>query len=75
MKPEKIRKGVLRAMFLLGTFATLAQVTFVREMLVVFHGNELTIGLILGSWLIRYLISWGGKAIGPPILWRYCQAH
>ena len=36
----------------LGVFSALTQVTLLREMLVVFYGNELTIGSILGSWLV-----------------------
>lgn len=37
--------------FALGFYALVVQVLDVREFLVVFHGNELTIGLILGAWL------------------------
>ncbi|MDD4871134.1 MAG: hypothetical protein PHR77_11300 [Kiritimatiellae bacterium] len=43
---------IIAAMFLLGAFATLAQVIFLREMLVVFFGNELVIGTILAGWFI-----------------------
>jgi len=43
---------LMAAMFLLGGFSTLAQVTFLREMLVVFFGNELVIGTIMASWLV-----------------------
>jgi len=46
------RGRMLAAMFLLGAFSTLAQVTFLREMLVVFFGNELVIGTIMASWLV-----------------------
>lgn len=38
-------------MFSLGMFAVLAQVIFMREALVVFSGNELTVGTILAGWL------------------------
>jgi len=41
----------LIAMFLLGVFALLAQVLLARELLVVFFGNELTIGVIFGAWV------------------------
>lgn len=37
--------------FLLGLSATITQVIFIREFLVVFYGNELCLGLILASWL------------------------
>ena len=39
-------------MFCLGFFSVLTQVTFMREMLVAFFGNELSIGTILASWLV-----------------------
>lgn len=39
-------------MFLVGAFAALAQVVFVRETMVAFFGNELTIGVVLAGWLI-----------------------
>ncbi len=44
-------KRILPAMFALGIFAVLAQVTLLREMLVVFHGNELSFGAIMACWL------------------------
>lgn len=47
-----ILRRTLASMFCLGAFSILAQVTFMREMLVVFFGNELSIGTILASWLI-----------------------
>lgn len=47
-----LKNKVLAAMFFLGMFAVFAQVLFMREMLVAFFGNELTIGIILGSWLM-----------------------
>ncbi|OVE74246.1 hypothetical protein BVX94_00955 [bacterium B17] len=43
--------AVALAMFYLGSFSLLAQMTFMREMLVVFYGNELSIGTMLASWL------------------------
>ncbi len=43
---------ILPVMFLLGVFALIAQMLFMRETLVVFFGNELSIGVTLGSWLI-----------------------
>ncbi len=38
------------AMFCLGFFAVMAQVVFVRELFVVFLGNELSIGAALACW-------------------------
>jgi spermidine synthase len=50
MKRQGLR--ILAAMFCMGVFGTIAQVTFMREMLVTFFGNELCIGIILGGWLV-----------------------
>jgi predicted membrane-bound spermidine synthase len=47
-----MRARVLGLMFCLGAFSTITQVVLMREMLVVFFGNELTIAAILASWLI-----------------------
>ncbi|OGV69706.1 MAG: hypothetical protein A2283_17245 [Lentisphaerae bacterium RIFOXYA12_FULL_48_11] len=43
---------LLSAMFLLGIFSAFAQIMFFREVLVVFLGNELVIGLMLAGWLV-----------------------
>jgi len=40
------------AVFLLGAYTIVAQVTFVREFLVVFLGNELCLGIIFSSWFL-----------------------
>ncbi|MCX6356259.1 MAG: MFS transporter [Candidatus Aureabacteria bacterium] len=40
------------AVFLLGAYTIVAQVTFVREFLVVFLGNELCLGIIFSSWFM-----------------------
>ncbi len=45
------KNRIFAAIFALGAFSILAQVTFMREMLAVFLGNELTIGIILACWL------------------------
>jgi len=39
-------------MFCLGVFSTVAQVVLMRELLVAFFGNELTIAAILAAWLV-----------------------
>ncbi len=36
---------------MLGVISQVGQVLFLRELLMVFHGNELSIGLILAAWL------------------------
>jgi len=44
---------VLWAVFaLLGFTAVVAQVFLMRELMVVFYGNEISLGLMLGSWLL-----------------------
>lgn len=40
------------SLFLIGYAAVVGQVVFMRELLVVFYGNELSTALILASWLV-----------------------
>lgn len=40
------------ALALIGCTATVAQVVLMRELMVVFHGNELSLGLMLAGWLL-----------------------
>ncbi len=40
------------AVFLLGSYTIIAQVTFLREFLVIFFGNELCLGVIFSSWFL-----------------------
>lgn len=51
-------------MILMGATAMVSQIVFMREFLVVFYGNEISIGIILASWLI-----WG--AFGSWFLGRF----
>lgn len=46
------RASILGAMVAAGGLSTFAQVLLLRELLVVFSGNEVAVGTILGSWLI-----------------------
>ena len=50
---------------LLGCYALFAQVAGMREMLVVFYGNELCVGVILAAWLIGVAVGAGGMARVP----------
>ncbi|MFU8771129.1 MAG: fused MFS/spermidine synthase [Anaerolineales bacterium] len=51
----------LLAVLVLGAVSQIAQVLFLRELLMVFHGSELSIGLILAAWLLWVgLGSYGG---------------
>lgn len=53
--------------FLCGFGAVIAQTLLVRELLVVFQGNELTLGLVLSQWLLG--VALGSWAAGRPA-WR-----
>jgi spermidine synthase len=65
-------------MFGAGLNAMLAQILLLRELLVVFYGNELTIGAMLSAWLL--LIGVGSLAIQPLLRragaagWRWAPA-
>lgn len=62
MKRDETARALLASMFCLGVFSLLAQVLFMREMLVVFRGNEMVIGVLLACWLIHIgLGAYGGK--------------
>jgi spermidine synthase len=43
--------GVRAVLILIGFTAAIAQIVLLRELMVVFHGNEISIGLMLASWL------------------------
>ena len=43
--------GVRAALILIGFTAAIAQIVLLRELMVVFYGNESSIGLMLASWL------------------------
>jgi len=47
------------ALWLIGFTAVNAQVVLMRELMVVFHGNELSLGLMLASWLIWTAVGSG----------------
>ncbi len=40
------------ALLVMGFSATAGQILIIRELLVIFHGNEFSIGIIFGAWLI-----------------------
>ena len=46
------RPTILLALFGLGVSAAMTQLTLMREMLSVFAGNEMVLGIILGLWLL-----------------------
>jgi len=57
----------LVAPFAMGFIALLLQVTAVRELLTVFSGNELTIGITLSAWL---LLMGAGSLLGSKLRFR-----
>jgi|GEM_PF-5988089 len=59
----KIRAPFL-AVLMLGATSQIAQVLFLRELLMVFHGNELSIGIILAD-LGGCRQSLGGRVVHP----------
>ncbi len=59
-----MRNAVRLSMILAGFTAMASQIIYVRELLIVFYGNELSISFILSSWLIS-------GAIGSALLGRF----
>jgi spermidine synthase len=47
----KAGSGVRAALILIGFTAAIAQIVLLRELMVVFYGNESSLGLMLASWL------------------------
>jgi len=45
-------RPIASAIFIIGLSGITAQIVFMRELLVVFYGNEVSIGFILGVWLL-----------------------
>ncbi len=56
---------IIFSIILLGSYATVAQVLLIREFLVIFFGNELCLGIILGTWLMGVAL---GAAFGARIV-------
>ena len=57
---------VTAATFSLGLTSLVTQVILIRELLSIFHGNELVIGVLLANWmLLTGLGSFLGRFVGP----------
>lgn len=55
-----MKKTLLFALILIGFSAMSGQIVLMRELLVVFYGNELSLGITLASWLFWVAVgSWG----------------
>jgi len=56
--------GHLYSVLMLGMVSQIAQVVLLRELLMVFHGNEMSIGVILAAWMAWVGV---GSALGAAI--------
>jgi len=57
-----LKKSLIFALLLRGFTSLIIEVLLIRELLVIFSGNELSIGIILANWL--FLIALGSSALG-----------
>ncbi|MGA2270919.1 MAG: fused MFS/spermidine synthase [Bryobacteraceae bacterium] len=53
------RVGVRPVLVLIGFTAAIAQIVLMRELMVVFYGNEISLGLMLASWLFWTAVGSG----------------
>ncbi|MFH0763525.1 MAG: hypothetical protein V1927_00785 [Candidatus Omnitrophota bacterium] len=60
------KMAVSLSVIVIGFTAMASQIVFIRELLVVFYGSELSIGFILASWL-------AGGAVGSLLLGRFAD--
>jgi hypothetical protein len=64
--------STLRAAFaLVGFTAVIAQIVLMRELLVAFYGNEISLGIILANWLLwtavgSGVLGWFGRGLRNP---------
>src|SRR3990167_3265845 len=65
IRESRIWLFVLLSMVFIGCYATIAQVLIIREFMVVFFGNELCLGIILGTWLfgVAFGAATGGRIV------------
>ena len=47
-----MKKSLISALVVMGFSGIIAQILVLRELLITFYGNELSIGIILANWLI-----------------------
>ncbi|MCM8783220.1 MAG: spermine synthase [Candidatus Omnitrophica bacterium] len=52
-----MKKKLILSLMVLGLSGIIAEVLLLRELLIIFYGNELTIGIILANWLILEAIG------------------
>lgn len=61
---RRVHLATRAALVLVGFTAVIAQVILMRELIVVFYGNEISLGLMLASWLLW--TSAGSIVLGRP---------
>ncbi|MFH1996933.1 MAG: hypothetical protein ABIJ27_08095 [Candidatus Omnitrophota bacterium] len=59
---EGMRKSLVFAMILTGGSSLVSQIVLTRELLTVFYGNEIAIGVLMASWL--FWVSAGSLILG-----------
>ncbi len=47
-----MKKKVILAVIIMGFSGLVAQIILLRELMIAFHGNELSIGIVLANWLL-----------------------
>ncbi len=52
MSSQPARRAVFLAILVLGAYSQIVQALLIRESLVVFYGNEVSLGALYGSWLL-----------------------
>jgi spermidine synthase len=67
------RWGLRSLLLLIGFTATTAQILLMRELLVVFYGNEISLGLLLANWL--FWTGIGSGLFGRKAAWLFKHPH
>ena len=62
----------LPTVLMLGVTCQIGQVVYLRELLMVFHGNELSLGIILAAWMVWVGV---GSRLGAAALQRWPDAR
>lgn len=57
-----LKKSLIFALSLIGVTSMITQILLMRELIIIFYGNELSLGVILASWL--FWISMGSWVLG-----------
>ena len=68
--------GAWAALALTGFSAVVGQIVLMRELIQVFNGNEISLGILLGTWLLWTAVGsgfasagegWGATGHGSPL--------